>query len=125
MKAQTFGAAVEHLHRAAGDLGGQRRVDLPGNVLFAAKAAAHERAANTHRFICQPQTFRHLSPVAIRDLTAHVNGEFVVIGIIACRDGQRTFWLHKSVFGHRRAIGTLDNHIGLRQSPRQYCRSAL
>ena len=48
VEAQAFLARVEDLDRATGHGGGQRRMHLPGNVLFAPKAAAHGDSFHFH-----------------------------------------------------------------------------
>ena len=91
-------------------------MNLSGNVLLAAKAAAYQRADDAHRLVVQPQALRHLPPVAIRDLTAHIDRQLVklLVGppVVSCRDGHRALRLQEGVLGHGRAVGAFDDEIG-------------
>ena len=116
VETQAFFARVENLDRAPGDLGGQRRVHLAGNVLLAAEASPHHRAFDAHSIFGQPQTARHLVAVGVGDLAAHIDRELVVATVArvlpAGGHTDRTLRLQKGMLGHRGPVGALDDHIG-------------
>ena len=111
--AQAFFARIEDFHRAIGDFGRQRSVNLSGNVLLAAEAASHDGAAHAHLLILQPQALGYLATVAVGNLATHIHRELGVFAIITRRNAHRTLRLKEGMFGHWRTIGALDNHVSL------------
>ena len=88
-------------------------MQLPGDVFLAAEAAAHHRAAHAHILVFQAQALGHLAAVAVGNLAAHVDGQLGVVVVVAGGHGHGALRLHKGVLGHGRAIGALDDHIGV------------
>ena len=116
MEAQALLAGVEHLHRPARHLCGQRGVELAGDVLLAAKAATHDGALDAHSLFGQAETARHLAAVGVGNLAAHVDGQLVVGAIArvgpARRHADRALRLQEGVLGHGRAVGALHDDVG-------------
>ena len=125
MENQALLPAVQNLDRPARHLRGQRRVDLSGNVLLAAKAAPHQCPDDAHLLVVQAQALGHLPPVAVRDLAAHIDGQLIAVVFgralllagrrahtaVSRRHRQRALRLQKGVLGHRRTVGALDHDV--------------
>ena len=128
VEAQALLACVEDLDRAPGHRRRQRGVHLPGDVLLAAKAAAHHRALDAHRFVGQAQAARHLVAVGVGNLAADIDRELVVRPVArvvpAGGHGHRALRFQEGVLGHGRAVGALDDHVGLGKALRRRRRGA-
>jgi len=106
-------ARVEHLDRATGNLGEQGGVNLPGDVLFAAEAAADQRAAHANLVFGQAEGGGRLAAILVGNLRADVEGQLGVPGVVTGRYGNGALRLHEGVLDRRRAVLALDDHIGL------------
>src|SRR5690606_30398 len=104
---------VEHLDRTARGLGEQRDVRLPGEVFLTAKAAADERTTDAHRVVGHTEDLGYLVTVLIWDLRADVDGDLLVLLIVAGGHADGALRLKEGVLDRRRVVGPLDDHIGL------------
>ena len=107
MDDQAFVAVEEQLDRAAGDPGQQRGVDLPGDIFFAAKAAADQLADDMHLLFRHTQHPGHLLAVRIGNLRADVDFHAALRG----QAGDAAFRLHKGVVVHGGVEGMLQDDI--------------
>ncbi len=104
---QRFGPAPGHFNRPAGCQRPQGGVDLPGDILLAAKAAPHEHVRNPYLLFLQPQRRRNLVLVFHRPLAAAVDRDRAV----CLRNRQAAFEFHIGVFHERSLVLPFYDHI--------------
>ena len=88
-------------------------MDLTGNILLAAKSAAHQLPDNTDAFFGPAQDTRHLGAVLVRNLRSHVD----LHAPIRRRNCDAALRLQECMLHHRSVEGVLKDHVRLRKTP--------
>jgi hypothetical protein len=104
---QAFVAIIQQLDRASGHVGEQGRMDLPGNILFAAKAATDQPPNNANAAFRPSERLGLLLSIRIGDLRANMD----LHPSVGQRAGNRAFWFEKSMVIHPRMVGAFQDHI--------------
>ena len=100
-------ARVLQPHRPPGLLGEQREIDLDGQVLLAAEAAAHQRAAHADLVV------RHAEGVGDGpEVLDHLGRDADVDHVVLVHPGEAHLRLQEGVLLERRFVGVLDDQVG-------------
>src|SRR5262245_62411692 len=86
---------------------------LDGHVFLAAEAAAHVSALEPHPPVRKPENLGHV-PVVLEYLRAHAQGQDA-LGVDPADAG---LGLEVRVIDERRAVGVLDDDVGVREAQR-------
>ena len=106
---QRFLTGEDQLDRAAGGLGQERRVDLDGDVLLAAKSPTYLSGFHPHSLLRNGKAGRDLATVGEGDLGAHVDSD---LALLVNRSHPR-FGLQKGMVQAGRSILPLHDDVRL------------
>ncbi len=101
-------------HRPARLLGEQREIDLDGDVLLAAEAAAHHRAHDAHFVVRRPDRVGDEA-----EMLDHLGGDADVHHVILVDPGEADLGFEECVLDELGPIGALHHEIGCGKAARR------